>query len=272
VAFSLTELRKHHLAVKKQASIVDDLRAPFDDDQKKTQKDGKRKFTTVGHQHFIARLLDVVPGAYSVHRGTPVILTHDGAAAVAIATHITIEVEDGVDRVYGDVGASGVTDSKEDKDLANAIKAASSDSLKRALLPAGVNLDSYDGEAYVETEEEEEDEKPAPRRGRKPVKEEPEDEEEEAPAPKRKTSKSSSKWDGSEDCFGKFKDVTFADADGSWLAYCAKTFDEGANLTKVEKEIARRKDEDIWDPKEGDKPSSGGKRRPSGRTGRGGDY
>jgi hypothetical protein len=254
------------LAVKKPAAttLVDDLTAPFDEDQ----KSGK----TFPPHVYLRRLLDVAAGSYSITRANPVVITVGDASAIAIVTNVTVEVEEGVERIYGDVGATGATDSQEDKDLANAIKSASSDSLKRALLAAGVNLDTYEEGNY----EEEVAEKPArsTRRAAKPKDEEPEDEEEDE-KPARRSSKPAAKpaargkWTGDEEIgFGKYKDKLWSEIHGGWLAFCESTFEDSRNKTKIEKEIARREDEGTYDPEEddGNKPKGKPQRRASGRT------
>jgi hypothetical protein len=240
--FYFSQIRKHHLAVKKSGAeaLLADLTAPFEDEQKTGAN------SSIAPHHYLRRLVDTVPGLYSIKRSAPVPISIDGANAIAVVTNVEIELDE-VTRTFADVGAQGVTQSEEDKNLANTIKGASSDSLKRALLAAGVNLDTYETGDY----EEETAAKPAraSKRATKAVEEEPEDDEpEEKPA--RRTTKPAAKparggsYDGTEDIgFGANKDVAWKDIHGGWLAYCEGQFDDGPNLKKVIREIERREAE-----------------------------
>jgi hypothetical protein len=273
IALFIFPSRKHHLAVKKSAtSVLDELTAPFDEDSKQ----GKNFPPHV----YLRRLQDATPGLYSIKRSAPVVITVDGVTAISVVTNIEIEVEPDVTRTYSDVGAAGIEDGASAKDIADAIKIASSDSLKRAMLAAGVNLETYENGDYEADEAEEEKPK---RRGAAKAKKAPveddedEDEDEEDEKPKRrakpaaKPARGGKGWTGEDDIgFGANKDVAWKDIHGSWLQYCLDNFDDGPNLTKVNKEIERRGDD--FDPEEGDGKKPAPKRRASGRTGGKGKY
>lgn len=240
------------MATTKKDEPLDLLREPFDNDQIE-EVDG---FRNVEPRHYLQRLIDTGED-YSIERGTPVVIKHGDASAVAIVTKVTF-----VGNVYADVGAKPLDDSDESKQLAYKVKAAASDSIKRALLGAGLGL-----ELYNDDDEPEEEKKPA-RSSRRSTKsnDDDEDDDSEDAKPKRGSSKpargSRGKWDGSEEVgFGSHKGEAYSDVDGSWLAYVSDTFDDGPNKTKIEKEIARREADGTYDPEEGnDKKKSAAKK------------
>jgi hypothetical protein len=233
---------------------IDLLREPFDEDQITKGTNG----SSVKPVFYIEKLVDSGE-SYSISQTIPVLLTHDGAAAVAVVTKVVFGEQE-----FMGVGASAADSSDESRDLANTIKSAASDSLKRALLNGGVNTEEYKKDFNAEDEDDDPKPKRKPARTSKAKTRDDDDgdndnkeDREEKPKRGRTSGKSrsskSEEWDGSEDVgFGTHSDETWGEVDGSFLAFIMDKFDEGsANYNKAEAEIERRGDD--YDPKEGSK-------------------
>ena len=246
-------LTKPYKGLKNLSKPLDILREPFDPEIV-TNSDG---FSNVQPIFYIKKLVDSA-AEYSITRHSLTLLTFKNAAAVAVNTDITFK--DG--ETYGDVGASAVNDSEESRELANAVMAASSTSLKRSLLSLGVGVALYEGR------------EPTPRKtfnkSSKPAVDN--DDEDDEPAVKKSASKSKKGWTGDEEIgFGAHSDEKWSEVDGAYIQFIIDKFDEGSsNRVKADNEAERRGSD--FDPTECAKPKqkatssrSGGKGRSAGR-------
>lgn len=263
-------------------------------------KDGEQKNVKPGY--YVEKLLNLRKLGANVSitypNGNGFLVEVDGAYAFSKDVRVRIDAE-GFEGTGDGTGSVAIIVDKEfdSTKLANAVKAASSDGLKRACLNLGINLSTYLGNDLEDEEEDDEEEKPRSRRGSsrrsRDDEDENENEDEEKPRsrgrarnndddnedeekPRGRSNRgsgssrgsrgSSKKWDGTKKVpIGKHKDEEYSEVPGSWLVWAVDTLDpkDGPCADDAQKEIDRRKDDGTFDPEEG-KP----KGRRGGRTNR----
>jgi len=205
---------------------LDTLREPFDEDVITTNDDG---FSNVAPVHYIQRLInsglkyEILPGALQYN-------PNGSSITVSLTLSLTI---DGTNYSFGGFGEG------------DSASAAESVALKRAMLKIGVGIDLYTNDVEVKKKT-----KYTPKAKAKAA---PEDEDEEDEAPKKAIKKRSS-WTGEDEITGgAHKGETWAEQEGSFLAWIIDKMDAGSPFhNNATKEIERRGDD--FDPEEGAKP------------------